>query len=153
VIHWRLMLSARTITISLLLFLGGEIFAAETIRILFIGNSYIYVNDLPAVIGELAAAGRQRPVESESETPGGFTLEKHFQEGKARQKLSARKWDYVVLQEQSTRPIYEPAPMLEFGKKFDAEIKRQGAKTLLYLTWARQDLTGTQGNLNHSYRE
>ena len=53
------------------------------IRILFIGNSFTYYNDLPRMVAELAEAGRQRPLHCESETPGGYTLEKHWQDRKA----------------------------------------------------------------------
>src|SRR5262249_32817696 len=81
--------------------------APKPVRVLFIGNSYTFVNDLPRMLAALARAGGQRPVVHDRETPGGCTLEKHWRDGKAAQKIAAGKWDYVVLQEQSSRPLVD----------------------------------------------
>jgi len=102
-------------------------------HILWIGNSLVYYNDLPRMVTELARAGGQRPLFRQQETPGGCTLEKHWNDGEALKKLRSRKWDFVVLQEHSQHPLKNSRPMFEYAKKFDAEIRRQGGKTLLYL--------------------
>src|SRR5471030_2019419 len=103
----------------------------EEVHVLFIGNSLTYGNDLPKMIAELAKAGKQRPMRHERETPGGCTLEKHWKEGKALAKIQSRKWDFVILQGQSQAPLMKRDSMFEHGKKLDAEIKKQGAKTIL----------------------
>ena len=126
---------------------------APPLQVLFIGNSYTYGNDLPAVIAELAKAGGQRRLEHDQETPGGCSFEKHVADGKAAAKIAARNWDWVVLQEQSGRPISAPDKTLEFGKKLAADAGKQGSKVLLYLTWARQNAPETQDKLTRTYRE
>jgi len=78
--------------------------SAESLHVLFIGNSYTYVNDLPGTLAALAEAGGGVKIEHEQVTPGGCSLEKHFKDGDAVQKIQARKWDAVVLQEQSQMP-------------------------------------------------
>src|SRR5690348_7865163 len=45
-----------------------------TTRVLFLGNSYTYFNDLPALLSELAKAGHQCTVETRMVAPGGKTL-------------------------------------------------------------------------------
>ena len=120
---------------------------------LFVGNSYTYVNDLPKMVAALAKAGNQRPLEYDRQTSGEWTFEKHVKDGKAVKKMAAKTWDYVVLQEQSLRPIQEPALMAEFGKRLSAEAQKHGAKTLLYLTWARENTPDTQPALTKAYRE
>ena len=124
---------------------------AKPIRVLFIGNSYTFVNDLPAMIAELAKAGHQRPFEHSQETPGGCSFEKHWQDGKAVAKIAGGGWDMVVLQEQSQRPLTDRARMFEFARKLDGEIQKQKAKTLLYQTWARQDAPEKQAELSKAY--
>jgi hypothetical protein len=125
--------------------------ADDPVHVLWIGNSYTYVNDLPKMVGELAKAGKQRPLVQERETPGGCTLEKHWKDGKALEKLRARKWDFVVLQEHSLRPLKEREAMFDAATKFDAEIRKQGGKTLLYLTWARANAPENQEKLTKAY--
>jgi hypothetical protein len=123
----------------------------KPVRVLFIGNSYTYVNDLPKMVAELAKAGKQRPLEHDRETPGGCTLEKHWKDGKAIAKITGASWDYVVLQEQSMRPLTDRPLMFDFAIKLDGEVRKKNARTLLYQTWARQDTPEKQGELSQAY--
>jgi hypothetical protein len=123
----------------LLACLGLVIFAAchsqAATHILFIGNSFTYFNkgldkqleglEPSAVTARIVAAG--------------YTLEQHWNGGKALQKLHERKWDYVVLQEQSQFPVVNQQKFYEFARKFDQEIRRSGARTVLLMTWERPD--------------
>lgn len=104
--------------------------------ILFIGNSFTYVNDLPAMITKLAKAGGQKPLVCAKETPGGCSFAKHWQGGKALKAIQSRKWDYVVLQEVSMGPVGAKDQMFEYAGKLNEAITQQGAKTLLYMTWS-----------------
>lgn len=125
----------------------------DEVHVLFIGNSFTYYHDLPKMISELAKAGKQRPLRYERETPGGCTLEKHWKDGKALAKIQSRKWDFVVLQDQSQAPLLKRDSMFDHGKKFDAEIKKQGAKTILYMTWALQNKPDDQPAISKAYLE
>src|SRR5204862_5417386 len=96
----------------------------KPVRVLFIGNSFTFVNDLPNMIAELGKAGKQPPLEHGQETPGGCSFEKHWKDGKAATKIAAGPWDYVVLQEHSQRPLTDRALMFEYATKLDGEIKK-----------------------------
>jgi hypothetical protein len=124
----------------------------KTLNILFIGNSFTYSNDLPRMIQGLANS-RGRKIEVEMQAPGGCTLEKHWQDGKAAELIKSKQWDYVVLQEHSDGPINNLKGMKEFAGKFDELIKKQGAKTVLFMTWARQDKAPTQRKITTGYEE
>lgn len=125
--------------------------AKDEINVLFIGNSLTYRNDLPKMIAALAKADKQRPMYHERETPGGCTFEKHWKDGKALAKIQSRKWDYVVLQDNSQGPLTKRESMFVHAKKFDAEIKKQGAKTILYMTWALQNKPEDQAAISKAY--
>ena len=127
--------------------------AEEDVRVLWIGNSLVYYNDLPKMVAELAKAGGQRPLANEQETPGGCTLEKHWTDGKALKKLAAHKWDFVVLQEHSQKPLTDPKPMFEYANKFDAEIQKQGGKTLLYLPFPLAKAPENQAKLTKLHED
>lgn len=113
------------------------------LRVLFIGNSYTSVNDLPSLVEALAAAGGQR-IATDQYVPGGYTFEQHAGDEKALTKIRERKWDVVVLQEQSLWPIVNRASMHKYARILHEENSRQGAKTVFYLTWARQDIPQMQ---------
>jgi hypothetical protein len=122
-------------------------------RVLFIGNSYIFVNNLPAVLTKLAeAGGTGLAIETETVAEGGWTLQRHWEAGTALKKIQASHWDYVVLQEQSQRPILDREAMFQYARLFDAEIKKAGARTLFYLTWARENRPEDQAALTDAYQ-
>src|SRR5262245_37964434 len=72
----------------------------KTIRVLFVGNSQIFYNDLPRlveVLSESAAPDRPR-ISAERAVAGGASLESHWNRGEGagtpRAKIAAEKWDY-----------------------------------------------------------
>lgn len=119
------------------------------IRILFIGNSFTQRNDLPALIEEMAASAPDpKIVETRRIVANGASLRQHWNKGEALVAIQEGKWDYVVLQEQSTLPIKNALRFHENVRLFDEEIKKSGAKTALYLTWARKNVPETQDALD-----
>jgi len=139
--HWRSMHE-----------MGKPAERTRPIRVLFIGNSYTFVNDLPGLTVALADASGQSPrLEIDSQLVGGATLEQHWNDGVAVQKIRQGNWDFVVLQEQSMRPIIDSKKMNEYARLFNDEIRKVDAIPLYYLTWARKAFPDTQKNLTLSY--
>jgi hypothetical protein len=104
-------------------------------RILFIGNSFTFVNGgLDKQLKGLASA-----TETDCIVVGGYTLEKHWTDGNAVRAIREGKWDYVILQEQSQNPVINQKEFFDYVRKFDEEIRRNGAKTILLMTWERPD--------------
>ncbi len=121
-------------------------------RILFIGNSFTNRNDLPAILGRLAAAARPpHHVETERVIANGRALKTHWERGAARAAIRSSKWAYVVLQEQSTLPLKDPKRMHEYVRLFDEEIRASGANTVLYMTWARRHQWERQPELGEAF--
>lgn len=123
----------------------------KELKILFIGNSYTYGNDLPELLSQLMA-GKGIKLQHESVTPGGATLEKHWLDGKAKEAIRKQAWDYVVLQEQSTRPFSNREAFFQYAKLFTDEIKATKAKPLFYMTWAAKATPDEQPKLSEAYR-
>jgi hypothetical protein len=110
-------------------------------RILFIGNSYTYVNDLPGTFAQLAASGGHR-VETGMVAPGGWTLQQHAASTDTINAISASKWNYVILQEQSQIPAdaaSRAASMYPAARSLASKIEASGAKPMFYLTPARRE--------------
>jgi hypothetical protein len=105
----------------------------ERIRILFIGNSFTARNDLPGLLTQLTGG----TIQTQLIQRGGASLRMHLNKGDAAAAMREEKFDYVVLQEQSTLPIKNPTRMHESVREFDQLIRAAGAKTVLYMTWSR----------------
>lgn len=68
------------------------------LRVLFVGNSLVYVGNLPAVFDALARRNG-RPVQSDMLVKGGATLSERLADGSAERAMRSAKYDHVVLQE------------------------------------------------------
>ncbi len=121
--------------------------AESTLHILFIGNSYTYVNDLPGTFSRLACAGGHK-VETAMEAPGGFTLAQHLASQQTQEKLKQQQWNYVILQEQSEIPAVENARtqgMYPAARSLVSEIESMGAQPMFFLTWGHRDGLSSAG--------
>ena len=134
---------------------GGKPVRRSPIKILFIGNSYTSTNDLPGVLRSMTQ-GQAPELRIESLAVGGATLESHWNDGMALEKIRSSDWDFVVLQEQSQRPLARfgrDQLFYAYARKFDDEIKKAGAITLFFMTWARPDTPGPQKAWTESFLE
>ena len=126
-------------------------------KILFIGNSYTYFIDMPALF-EAECKNSGANVQVDSVTAGGYRLSQFLSEEdeyakKVRQLLDGRKYDYVVIQGQSVYPVTETETFLKCVSEFDRMIKANGAKTVLYETWGRADGSDTLTRLGLTHDE
>ena len=120
-------------------------------RILFVGNSLTYQNDLPGMVCTLArAAGRA--VVCESIAKPDVSLEDHWHLGEARKAIAAGRWDIVVLQQGPSALPESRRLLIDYTKRFDAEIKKAGARTALYMVWPSQSRRGDAEGVSQSYR-
>lgn len=131
------------------------------VRVLFIGNSYTYFNNLPEIFAALARSGGRGNVETAMVAPGGWRLKDHWEKGDARLLLRNEKWDFVVLQDQSLLGKYyylEGQPRVSTDENFRSVaydwaklIQQMGAIPVFYLTWARKATPEDQAALNYAY--
>jgi hypothetical protein len=151
--------AARFLAITCLV--PGFLWSADPLRVLFIGNSLTYVNNSPEIFAELARAqapGRQ--IQVQMVTVPGETLLSLWERSNAREVLRSSKWDYVILQEQGALGeglrdgkivVNDPALFHWAVRLFDSEIRRQGARTVLMLTWSPKAAPEDQADLNYGY--
>ena len=76
-------------------------------EVLFVGNSYTYVNDLPNLIKQIALSFGDTLIH-ESSTPGGSSFNAHSTNTQTLNKINQQQWDYIVLQAQSQEPSLSP---------------------------------------------
>jgi hypothetical protein len=122
-------------------------------RVLFVGNSFTLGHDLPRLVAERAAANDPPlRLEVHAVAEDGMTLEQHWRQGGAARRLNAERWDLVVLQEQSSRPLSEPVLMELYARRFTELARERGAKVILFETWARRDEPETSPPRAAAYR-
>ena len=125
----------------------GPLSRSACVRVLFLGNSYTYVNDLPTVFRDLARSGG-RNVETSMVANGGETLAQHAASPDSLGAIRGSRWQFVVLQEQSEIPALAAAwqtQMFPATETLVASIRSAGATPILLETWAHRDGLPDQG--------
>ena len=155
----------------LALLLLANLAQAQNYEVLFIGNSYTYVNNLPDMLAQLANANGDT-LTHDSSTPGGYYFRAHSTNTTTLSKISSRPWDFVILQEQSQIPSLSPAIVGNdwsppHARTLDSLIKANNSctETVFYMTWGRKNgdasycaqqppvctFEGMQGQLRSTY--
>jgi hypothetical protein len=116
---------------------------AQPVKVLFIGNSYTYVNNLPQLFHDIALS-KGDTVIFDSYTPGGYTLQGHSSDPNTISKINSQQWDFVILQEQSQRPSFSPSQVAvdvyPYAAILDSLIHQNNpcTETVFYMTWGRK---------------
>ena len=104
-------------------------------RILMLGNSFIFTNNMPQMLANLTGA------EVVHHTRGGARLSEQLNPStklgsQTQAALQKEKWDYVVLQEMSHGPITSPKSFFSSVEQLCRQIRANGAVPILFATWA-----------------
>ena len=118
--------------------------------ILFIGNSLTTTNDLPAMIEQLARQGGA-PIVTRTVAEGGFSLEDHWNRGVAQRVIAQGGWSVVVLQQGPSALPESQSNLREYTQRFDAEIRRVGARSALYMVWPESERAAVFDDVAASY--
>ena len=114
--------------------------ATSCTRILFVGNSFTYVNDLPATFAQLARSGGH-PVQTGMAAQGGFRLADHLTSGDTMTALRSARWTFVALQEQSQLPAIATlrrSQMDPAARSLAGLVRAGGASPIFFVTWAHR---------------
>lgn len=113
-------------------------------EVLFVGNSYTYVNNLPDLINQIAI-DKGNQLMYESHTPGGATLAQHASNSNVQYLLNTNEWDFVVLQEQSQYPAFPPfqvaSEVYPYAESLCNDIYESAdcVKPIFFMTWGREN--------------
>lgn len=119
------------------------VFGQDSISVLFIGNSYTYVNDLPTMVSNFSAS-KGKTITIGSKTNGGYTFSNHVSDPATYTALNSRAWDVVVLQAQSQEPSFPYDQVtnstLPAAVRLNDSIVANNAcgNTLFFMTWGRE---------------
>ena len=152
---------------------GFNLTANATIRkVLFIGNSYIYTNNMPLMFQTLTGSMGDTLIYDQS-TIGGYTFSMHDTTAATITKIFSQQWDIVVLQEQSELPSFPPAEVdtevYPYAHRLDSLIHANDSctQTMFLMTWGHANgdplncssypvictYTGMQLRLRQSYMQ
>lgn len=127
--------------------------APDTLKVLFVGNSYTYYQNLPHIVSLISDSTATKIITRKS-TAGGANLGHHWNgERNLRTKeiIASGNFDVVVLQDHSLGPIQWGDEFQKYAVLLCDLIKKSGAKPYFYLTWSREKVPQHQKILNQAY--
>lgn len=104
-------------------------------RVLFVGNSLTYSNDLPEMVQALARAAGDTALRTESIAEPNFALEDHYYVGTVQRTLERSDWEFVVLQQGTSALPASQVHLRSWTVQFAPFIREAGAEPVLYQVW------------------
>jgi hypothetical protein len=134
----------RLLVLSVSFMVSHLLLAQDTLRALFIGNSYMGVNNLPQMVQDLSSSLGDVLI-YDSNTPGGQTFQMQAANPVNYQKMDAQEWDYIILQGQSQEPSFPydqvNAQTLPYAVQLadSAKAIQPCTQVNYFMTWGRQN--------------
>ena len=118
-------------------------------KVLFIGNSHTYFNDMPAIFREICA-GSGVDAHVVMLTRGGMGLDYHVRQEQTRFNIRYGGYDAVVLQH-TAHPMGDLDAMHEAAVTLAAWCREAGSLPVFYQTWAKKGDEAFQSTMSGVY--
>jgi hypothetical protein len=134
------------------------------LRVLFVGNSFTYYNEMPAMVHDLAEGDPgARPIFSVEYTAPNWSLHEASDDGGLSDLITDVDWDVVVLQDASyylaDSESWWARETLPYASVLRREVASAGGETMFFMTWgyehgaySEDSYDGMQARLADGYR-
>jgi hypothetical protein len=121
----------------------------SAIRILFVGNSLTYSNNLPKIVESIGAA-RGKSVFSETLAFGNYAIEDHWNDGKMQKLICEGNFDFVVIQQGPSSQSDGRVMLFDYGQRFKDICSSRGTELAFFMVWpAKENYHTFSGVIRH----
>ena len=124
--------------------------ADKSLRILFVGNSLTYVNDLPSMIKEIGKQDNVTITYTSFLFPD-YSLEDHWNEGNVKAEIEKGGYDFVIAQQGPSALPESQVLLLDYTKRFAELCNKNKSKLALYMVWPSKARSFDLDNVISSY--
>lgn len=127
----------------LFIFFNAHLSISQDEKVLFIGNSFTFIEDIPNMFYEMANSTGDVLI-VDSQTAGGATFEFHANSQNVTDKINSENWNFVVLQGQSVEValtgIYFDFNVALYAAQLIETIRENSScsQPIFYNTWGRK---------------
>jgi hypothetical protein len=124
-----------------------------SLKVLFIGNSLTYENNLPRTVAQLAASAGLAQCYCYQIAYPNFALEDHYDFREAVTALEDESWDFVVMQQGPSALPSSREYLIQWAEVFGDLIADNGAQAVMYGVWPEYERSFDFPNVTESYRQ
>ncbi|MBX2927547.1 MAG: SGNH/GDSL hydrolase family protein [Saprospiraceae bacterium] len=121
-------------------------------RVLFVGNSLTYLNDLPGLFRDFAKE-KGKNVRVEMLAFPNYSLADHWASGALQRKITSGKYSYIIVQQGPSSQAEGRAVLLEYGTKIKTLCSAHKAQLVFFMVWPARQHYHTFGGVINSYSE
>lgn len=140
----------RFITIFLLIF-SVTTYGQEEVKILYIGNSLTYSNNLPKLV-EKEALKIGFTVSSTTIAKPNYALIDHWREGNIQKLIKSEGFDYVIVQQGPSSQSEGRKMLIEDGQKIVDLSNKHGSVVCFYMVWPSRQYFQTFDDVIKSHK-
>jgi hypothetical protein len=122
------------------------------VKILFVGNSQTFVNDVPGMVKEMAAIQGVEVETTDMSVPN-YSLEDHWNDGVVQQALDKQKFNHLVAQQGSSALPESQVLLKDFARRFADQCRKNEVDMNLYMVWPMKHRAFDFENVIFSYTE
>lgn len=145
---------SRFLCLALLILVASHPSAAQSespLRVLFVGNSLTYTNDLPAVVEQLGALPGATAIRTGRVTYPNYSVADHLDRGDAAAQVREGGWDVVVLQQGPSGLPASRAELVASTRRFMGLTRPAGVRLALHGVWPASDRLSAFDSVTASY--
>lgn len=132
--------------------LSGPEPAPNSVRVLFIGNSLTYFNNLPNTVAALANSAGERPCYCVMVAYPDYALQDHYILGDALVEMEKGDFDFIVMQQGPSALPESRVNLLEGAWLFGQHFEELDAKGIMYGVWPSKARSFDFPNVHANYR-
>ncbi|MBC7872863.1 MAG: SGNH/GDSL hydrolase family protein [Ferruginibacter sp.] len=125
--------------------------SGDTIKILFVGNSLTYTNDLPAMVREMGNLDG-KIISYYSILLPGYSLEDHWNTGNVQAEIEKGGYDFVVAQQGPSALPESQSLLLEYAGRFAKICRDNNSKMALFMVWPSKARLFDLDSVIYSYK-
>ena len=124
----------------------------SVLKILFVGNSLTYTNDLPQLVQEMGKYDNVNIEYSAFLFPN-YSLEDHWNEGKVQKEIEKGHYDFVVAQQGPSALPESQVLLLEYARRLAEVCRKNNVPMALYMVWPSSSRFFDLDNIIDSYTQ
>lgn len=122
----------------------------QQLKLLFIGNSLTYTNDLPGMVKSIAELDGKN-IHVQTIALPNYSLEDHWNEGNAAAAIENDSYDFVIMQQGPSAMPESQSLLLQYARKFSELCKEKKAVPVLFTVWPSRSRSFDHDNVISSY--